>query len=710
MITRPDIDPEAASETPKVLIVDDQPRNLDTLEAMLEPIGCTLVRAYSADEALLCLLRHDFAAIVLDIRMPDMGGIELASVIKQRKRSQHVPILFLTAHLVDDDDVLRGYGVGAVDYLSKPINAEILRSKVGVFIELFRKTRALGGLNDALQREIADRERAQEALRVANQELEARVNERTAELTRMTQGIVENEVRLRLAIEVARIGAWEWDLASGRMTWSTDPEALFGFPNGSLGPDLSITALIHPDDKTRTEGAIAPALETGAYEAEYRAVRPDGSIVWLTERGRVMVDSNGKPVRMMGITRDVTAEREAGQQREKLLRDAREARDEAEAASRAKDEFLAMLSHELRNPLNVIAGGISVLDAVGTPDKRSVRTRQLVARQIRHLTNLMDDLLDIARVTSGKIVLSRRPLDLADAVRRCLATLRDTDRLSQHTCHESLEPVWVHADETRIEQIVTNLVGNAAKFTPSGGEIRVTVTSDSGDAVLNVDDTGVGIARELLPRVFDLFVQGERNVDRAPGGLGLGLTLVRRLTEMHGGRVAAASEGPGRGASFTIRLPHIPPPPLRADQSPAPASVEPRCILVVEDNADGREMLRTMLELRGHQVHEAAEGQSAIDRALELRPHAAIIDIGLPGIDGYAVAERIRASESTRHMRLIALTGYGTEQDQRRAREAGFDAHLTKPVEPERLALLLTTLDPRHVAGKSKDMDRRGHC
>ena len=225
MTMHPDIDSAKASQTPKVLIVDDQPRNLDILEAMLEPIGCTLVRAHSADEALLCLLRHDFAAIVLDIRMPGMGGIELAGVIKQRKRSQHVPILFLTAHLVDDDDVLRGYGVGAVDYLSKPINAEILRSKVGVFIELFRKTRALGGLNDALQREIADRERAQEALRVANQELEARVNERTAELTRMTQGIVENEVRLRLAIEVARIGAWEWDLASGRMTWSTDPES-----------------------------------------------------------------------------------------------------------------------------------------------------------------------------------------------------------------------------------------------------------------------------------------------------------------------------------------------------------------------------------------------------------------------------------------------------------------------------------------------------
>src|SRR2546427_9888864 len=224
MITRPDIDPETASETPKVLIVDDQPRNLDTLEAMLEPIGCTLVRAYSADEALLCLVRHDFAAIVLDIRMPDMGGIELASVIKQRKRSQHVPILFLTAHLVDDDDVLRGYGVGAVDYLSKPINAEILRSKVGVFIELFRKTRALRALNDALQKEISERQKAQEALEQINQELEHRVAERTAAVTVAHRGVQANEERLRMAMDVARIAAWEWDVPTGQMTWSTDPE------------------------------------------------------------------------------------------------------------------------------------------------------------------------------------------------------------------------------------------------------------------------------------------------------------------------------------------------------------------------------------------------------------------------------------------------------------------------------------------------------
>jgi PAS domain S-box-containing protein len=679
------------SDTPKVLIVDDQPRNLDILEAMLEPTGCGFVRALSADEALLALLRHDFAAIVLDIKMPGMGGIELATVIKQRKRSEHVPILFLTAHRADEDDVLRGYGVGAVDYLSKPINAEILRSKVGVFIELFGKTHALSTLNDALQREIADRERAQEDLRLANQDLEARVHERTAELMRAHRGVGENEERLRMAIEVARMGAWEWHIASGQMTWSIDPEVLFGFPRGSLGADLRVSRMLHPDERPRIEKAIATALETGAYEAEYRAVRPDGSIVWLTERGRVVPDWNGKPERMVGITRDVTEEREAGQQREKLLRDAREARDEAEAANRAKDEFLAMLSHELRNPLNVIAGGISILDSAGKPDERTARTRQLVARQVRHLTHLLDDLLDIARVTSGKIVLNRGPLDLGATVDRCLATLCYADRLSRHTFRKALEPVWVNADETRIEQIITNLVGNAAKFTPAGGEICVSVTCEGRDAILRVEDTGVGIAPALLPRVFDLFVQGDGSVDRALGGLGLGLTLVRRLTEMHGGTVGAASDGPGRGASFTIRLPHIVAPPMPVDSSPTRISAEPKRILVVEDNSDGREMLRALLELQGHEVHEAAEGQAAIARALELRPHAAIIDIGLPGIDGYAVAARIRASESdARHMQLIALTGYGSEQDRRRATEAGFDAHLTKPVEPKRLASLLS--------------------
>src|SRR5215467_6166663 len=289
------------SEKPKVLIVDDQPRNLDVLEVMLADADCTLVRATSAEEALLAVVRHDFAALVLDIRMPGMNGIELATLIKQRKRSYHVPILFLTAHSVNEDDVLRGYGAGAVDYLSKPINSTILRSKIDVFVDAHKKSRALVEVNNALQREIAERENAQEALEQANLELERRVHERTAALTRAHQGVRENEERLRMALDVAHIAAWEWHLASGQMRWSTDPEALFGFPRGSFGAELRINRVAHPDDALRIDAAIADALQAGSYDAEYRAVRPDGGIVWLKERGRVLSDVDGE--RMVGITR-----------------------------------------------------------------------------------------------------------------------------------------------------------------------------------------------------------------------------------------------------------------------------------------------------------------------------------------------------------------------------------------------------------------------
>jgi CheY-like chemotaxis protein/anti-sigma regulatory factor (Ser/Thr protein kinase) len=304
----------------------------------------------------------------------------------------------------------------------------------------------------------------------------------------------------------------------------------------------------------------------------------------------------------------------------------------------------------------------------------------------------MDDLLDIARVTSGKIVLSRHPIDLSAAVERCLGMLANTGRLGRHTWHTALQAAWVDADETRVEQIVTNLLSNAVKFTADGGDIAVRVSTQGAETVLVVEDSGVGISPALLPRIFELFVQGERSLDRTQGGLGLGLTLVRRLTEMHGGTVTAMSDGPGRGATFTVRLPNVPAP-SEPDRRPAEvAAGAPLCILVVEDNPDGREMLRAMLEQDGHVVHEAADGPSAMDRALELHPDVAIVDIGLPEIDGYGVALRIRAAErGGTGTCLIALSGYGTEEDRRRTAQAGFDAHLTKPVEPDKLRLILTT-------------------
>src|SRR5919197_6266529 len=272
-----------------------------------------------------------------------------------------------------------------------------------------------------------------------------------------------------------------------------------------------------------------------------------------------------------------------------------------------------MLSHELRNPLNVIAGGISILGRTAKPDDPSARTRALVAQQVRHLTVLMDDLLDIARLTGGKIALNRRPVDLGAIVERCIATLTDGNRISGHLCRTAIESVWIDGDEARIEQIVMNLVGNALKFTPIGGEIKIEVSSEGGSAVLRVADNGIGITTDVLPRIFDLFVQGDRSIDRTSGGLGVGLALVQRLTELHGGTVTAASAGVGRGAIFTILLPRVPAVPMPIEkQTILEGTTQPRRILVVEDNPDGREMLRTMLELQGHEVHEAADGDSAV--------------------------------------------------------------------------------------------------
>src|SRR5262245_14907436 len=452
--------PITASDKPKVLIVDDQPRNLDVLEVMLEGTDCGLVRATSADEALLALVRHEFAALVLDIKMPGMSGLELASLIKQRKRSRHVPIVFLTAHEVNEADVLRGYGVGAVDYLSKPVNAEILRSKIGVFVDAFRKTQALAELNDALQREIAERERAQAALQLANHELERRVQERTAALTRAHQGVRENEERLRMALDVAQIAAWEWHLASGQMRWSTDPEVLFGFPKGSFGQELRIARTVHPDDRARMEDAVSEALSTGMYEAEYRAVRPNGSVVWITERGRVFSDTDGE--RMVGISRDVTSERELTTERERLLRSEREARDEAERQSRLKDEFLATLSHELRTPMNAILGWLSILES-GKPVRDIHSALEVIGRNAQIQARLINDLLDMNRLISGTVTLDVAPVDIAALLQTTMQSLRpaaDAKGVQLLAAVQS-NVGEIAADGRRLQQVLWNLVHNA---------------------------------------------------------------------------------------------------------------------------------------------------------------------------------------------------------------------------------------------------------
>jgi PAS domain S-box-containing protein len=546
------------NQTPKILIVDDQARNLDALEAMLGQTDCTLVRATSADEALLSLLHHDFAAMVLDIRMPGMSGFELAQLIKQRKRSQHVPILFLTAHLVNDDDVLRGYGVGAVDYLSKPVNAEILRSKIGVFVDSFRKTRALTELNDALQREVTEREKVQAALELANHELERRVKERTAALTRAHQDVRENEERLRMALDVAQIAAWEWDLASGQMTWSADPERLFGFPKGSFGPELRIVRTVHPEDKSRTQDAIATALQTGTYETEYRAVRPDGSIAWITERGRVFSDPEGE--RMVGISRDVTAEREAARERECLLKSEREARDDAERQSRLKDEFLATLSHELRTPMNAILGWLAIL-ASGKPIRELHSALAVITRNAQIQAKLIEDLLDMNRLMSGNVQLEIGPIELRTLLQTTVQSLQPAADAKgiQLLASVELTVEEMMGDPRRLQQILWNLLHNAIKFTPNQGRVEIHVQRINGQLQITVQDNGRGISPEFLPHVFERFRQQDPSSTRGAFGLGLGLSIAEQLVDLHGGTISALSPGDGQGATFIVRVPVVAP-------------------------------------------------------------------------------------------------------------------------------------------------------
>jgi signal transduction histidine kinase len=514
----------------------------------------TLIRATSADEALLCLVRHDFAALVLDIKMPGMNGLELATLIKQRRRSQDVPILFLTAHSVNEEDILRGYGAGGVDYLSKPINGEILRSKVGVFVEAFRKARALADLNDALHREVAQREAAQAALQLANEELEQRVQDRTAALTRAHRGVRENEERLRMALEVAQIGAWEWHLGSGQMRWSADPEVLFGFPKGSFGPELRILRTVHGDDRARVEDATAAALKTGIYEVEYRAVRPDGSIVRITERGQMFSDAEGE--RIVGISRDVTAERESAVERERLLKSERRSRDEAERQSRLKDEFLATLSHELRTPMNVILGWLEIL-ASGKQIRDLQSTLGLLQRNARLQAKLIDDLLDMNRLTSGNLQLEVTPVDISGTLHATIQSLKPAADAKQVELVAVATPasIEIDGDARRIQQVFWNVLHNAIKFTPSGGRVQARAERSNEEVRVTVEDNGRGISTAFLTHVFERFRQEDSSTTRESSGLGLGLSIAKHLVELHGGTISADSEGHGRGSVFTVRFP-----------------------------------------------------------------------------------------------------------------------------------------------------------
>jgi len=669
----------------KILLVDDEPRNLDALESVLESSGCVLVRAQTAEQALFAILQNEFAAIVLDIKMPGTDGVELARLIKQRKRSQHVPILFLTAHSLDESDVLQAYGVGGVDFLSKPVNPDILRSKIAVFANLFRATRALAATVEALNAEVAERQKTQEQLRLAKDELERRVIERTAELAKANREVRDNEERLRLALAVAQVATWEWDLTTGRMRWSADPEIVFGFSPGSFGPNLRISHAAHPDDVAALDTAFHRAMKTGDFEAEYRAVRPDGTVVWIADRGRLVHDSN-QPVRIVGVSVDLT--------RRKRLEEALIESD------RRKDEFLATLAHELRNPLAPIRYAVKALDLTGPATAELRWAIEVIERQTQHMARLIDDLLDVNRISRNTLELRKETVELGAVIAAAIEASRPLIEANRQELIVTTpsEPIFLEADAVRLAQIFSNLLNNASKYSKGpdgGGSIRLAATLEGDTAVVTVRDSGIGIAPGMLPKIFDLFTQVGHSSGHSEGGLGIGLSLAKRLAEMHGGSIEARSEGLNRGSEFIVRLPAQKT--SRRHTGPAPAepnlqSETKRKILVADDNADVAETFQIMLQMLGHEVQVALDGLEAIEKAEHFRPDVVVLDVGMPKLDGLETARRLRQQPCAKNAVLIAITGWGNEKDKRKTAEAGFNVHLVKPVDPAMIVKVLTDI------------------
>jgi len=487
--------------------------------------------------------------------------------------------------------------------------------------------------------------------------------------------------RLQAALDASKTGTWRWNIRANTLDWDDNLNRLFGLAPGRTVPTLDdFLALVHPEDRQMVVDACERSMKDGiAIELEYRVAWPDGSLHWIDDRGCTVFADDGGPLYMTGACVDITERKRI----EQTLRD----------AELRKDEFLAMLAHELRNPLAPIRNGIEILRQLAPPDGPAADAHAIIDRQIAHLVRLVDDLLDVSRIAQGRIELRRERCSLSQLVRQTVDDYRSLFRDQGVAVSVSVPPddLWVEGDPTRLVQIISNILHNASKFTPKGGWVTVSLRRDeeSREVVVVIADTGIGMDRELLARLFIPFAKGPRDVESTHGGLGLGLAVVRGLVELHGGSVTATSDGRGRGTRVTVTLPpaeQLQAPPTRAI---ARASSALR-VLVVDDNVDAAESLRMILEMLGHRAQAVYLGHDAIGIAERWHPDVLLCDIGLPaGMDGYEVARRFRAHPELKSVYLMALTGWGQAEDRRRAHDAGFDLHLTKPVAPDHLESLL---------------------
>jgi PAS domain S-box-containing protein len=471
--------------------------------------------------------------------------------------------------------------------------------------------------------------------------------------------------------------------------------ALVGLDDIDEARRTPVREFFFPEDQSRIIDDFFPTvLKTGHGEIDIRFRHfKTGEARWMAYKVLTLTDAAGRPAGLATVSQDVT-------ERKRMADDLRKLAADLSEADRRKDEFLAMLAHELRNPLAPISNAVQVLRRGGGDGAAIRSTSAMLARQVEHMSRLVDDLLDMNRITRGKIDLRKERVELAPILEHAVEAARAYKTMSHElTVNLPVKPIYVDADPTRLAQVVGNLLNNASKFTDKGGHIWLTAEQDGKQAVIRVRDTGIGVAPEDLPRLFGMFTQVDTSLERSRGGLGLGLTLVKTLVEMHDGAVEAHSDGPGRGSEFVVRLPvaaGVPKLPIKETAKPAPTVG--RRILIVDDNEDGAESLAMLLSLGEHETHTAHDGVEAVAAAERVRPDVVLLDIGLPKLNGYEVCRRIRKQPWGRSLMLVALTGWGQDEDRNRSKKAGFDAHIVKPVDPETLMKLLASLPSRDAA------------
>ncbi|QEH34524.1 Sensor protein EvgS precursor [Aquisphaera giovannonii] len=621
-------DPAAAL----ILVVDDDEAKRYSITKILQKAGYRIRQAVTGGEALRMVAELP-DLVVLDVKLPDVSGFEVCRRIKADPVTSEIPVLHMSTTFVDLEDKLQGLEGGADGYLTDVLEP----------LELIATVKAL-----------LRARRAEEAAQISNSQWQATfdaINDGVVLLDR--EGLV---IQVNQAME--RIFEAPWDELHGR-----DFHDLFGLPAGA-------------DASPFTRMASSQARE----EAE---VTRGGR--WLHVTVDPLRSARGTPRGALGIVSDVTARR---LMEEELRRRA----EELATADRRKDEFLAMLAHELRNPLAPIMNCLGLIRREAPPGQVLGLSLEIVERQVKHMSRLLDDLLDVSRFSQGKIQLRKADVDFSAVVAHAVETATPLIQGKQHRLTVRLPegPLPLHGDPTRLEQVVANLLNNAAKYTNPGGDIRLSVDREGGELALRVADTGIGMSGEMMARVFDLFAQADLSLDRSQGGLGIGLTLARNLVELHGGRIEVRSEGPGRGSEFTVHFPLAEPAPAAvAPPAPAATAATRLRILVVDDHSDSATSLAQLLVSWGHDAGVAPDGPAALRRFSERPCDAVVLDIGLPGMDGFEVAARLRACPDGDRARLIALTGYGQQQDIRRSAESGIDHHLVKPVEQDVLRGLL---------------------